>query len=53
MIWQKKVSSNNIPFKVENENYTYLGVEIAGTIPTIFKYNFKALLDVTKGDVNR
>ena len=33
------------PLKFENDKFTYLGIEIAGSIKAIFQYNYSSILD--------
>lgn len=43
----------HLPFRIENEKCTYLGIEIAGSVKDIFKYNYKSILERTKNDLDR
>lgn len=41
----KQITYGNVPFKIENSKFTYLGIEIAGSIKAIFQYNYRFILD--------
>lgn len=49
----KQITYKNSPFKIENDKFTYLGIEIAGSIKAIFQYNYRSILDRTKTDLDR
>lgn len=49
----KQTTYDDLPFKIENDKFTYLGLEIAGSIKTIFQYNYRSILDSTKSDLDR
>lgn len=49
----KQVNYEHLPFKIENDKFTYLGIEIAGSIKAIFQYNYRSILDHTKTDLDR
>ncbi len=49
----RQITYEHLPFKIENNKFTYLGIEIAGSIKAIFQYNYRSILDHAKTDLDR
>lgn len=41
----KQITYEKLSFKIENDKFTYLGIEIAGSIKAIFQYDYRSILD--------
>lgn len=49
----RQINYDHLPLKTEKEKFTYLGIEVAGSIKTMFQYNYKSILNRTKTDLDR
>lgn len=49
----RQINYDHLPFKIENEKFTYLGIVIASSVKALFKYNDKLMLERTKNNLDR